>query len=306
MKPKITVLGSSNTDIVLRLPRFPNLGETVLGGVFSTAQGGKGANQAVAASRAGAEVQFISRVGNDDFGRKSIDAYRQDRIKLDHVITDPTAATGVAVIFVDSTGENCIGVASGANLKLDREQVQNAKKAIELSSLLLLQLEIPIASAKESIDIAHSAGIPTILNPAPAQTLESRMLESVTIVTPNEIETEILTGIPLQSDENIIQAAQQLRVRGVEIVIITLGPRGVYVASKHVNEFIPSFPAQAVDTTAAGDVFNGALATAIAEKRPLQEAVRFANAAAALSVTKFGAQPSAPMRSNIERLLRSY
>jgi ribokinase len=304
MKPKITVIGSSNIDLILRLPRFPKPGETILSGVFSTAQGGKGANQAVAAARAGGDIHFITRVGNDDLGKNTVLAYRAENLNLEHCIVDNDTSNGVAMIFVNGNGENCIGVASGANNNLDREHIRMGKDAIKSSSLILLQLEIPLDSVKEAVAIAHAANIPIIFNPAPAQKTDDELLKCVSVLTPNESETEILTGISISSDDQIKKAAQNLRRQGISIVIITLGARGVYVASKELNEFIPGFNVRPVDTTAAGDVFNGALAVAIAEKKTLSESIRFANAAAAISVTKLGAQPSAPRRTEIELFLK--
>jgi ribokinase len=306
MKPKITVVGSSNVDLILKIPRLPKPGETVLGGEFSTVQGGKGANQAVAAARAGGDVQFVSRVGIDDLGKNSLAAYAKDNLNLEYCVTDETASNGVALIFVNAKGENSIGVASGANGNLDRKQVRNAAHVIESSALVLVQLETPIESVEEAITIAAVAGVPIILNPAPAQILDDNILKSISILTPNETETEILTGISLTSDEQIRRAAQSLREKGVGIVIVTLGARGVYVSSSDMDEFIPGFTVESVDTTGAGDIFNGALAVAVAEGKPLSEAIRFANAAAALSVTKLGAQPSAHHRNDIEHFLRTH
>ncbi len=300
MKPQITVVGSSNVDLILNLPRFPKPGETVLGGRFLTAQGGKGANQAVAASRAGADIHFVTRTGRDTMGAQALAAYREERMRLDYSVVDDAGPNGVAVIFVDAEGRNCIGVAPGANNCLDRNQVQTARSAIESSRLLLVQLEIPLASVSEAVAIARAAGVPVILNPAPAQPLDDALLETVSVLTPNETEAETLTGIALTSDDRIRDAALFLRGKGVDTVIITLGERGVYVASESLNAFVPGFPVRAIDTTAAGDVFNGALAVALGEEMPLYDAVRFGCAAAAISVTTPGAQPSAPFRADIE------
>ncbi len=306
MKPKITVVGSSNVDLILKIPRLPKPGETVLEGEFSTAQGGKGANQAVAAARAGGDVHFISRVGIDDLGKNSLTAYKKDNLNLDYCVTDDAASNGVALIFVNAKGENSIGVASGANGNLDRKQVRKAAHVIESSALVLMQLETPIESVEEAITIAAAAGVPIILNPAPARVLDDNILRSVSILTPNETETEILTGISLTSDEHIRRAAQSLLEKGVGTVIITLGAKGVYAANNDTNAFIPGFTVTPVDTTGAGDIFNGALAVSVAEGKSLSEAIRFANAAAALSVTKLGAQPSAHHRDDIEHFLRTH
>lgn len=306
MKPLITVIGSSNVDLIVKLPRFPKPGETVLGGQFYKAQGGKGANQSVAAARAGANICFISRVGNDDFGKSTLLSYSNEGITLDHVSVDTNIPTGVAVIYVDAQGENTIGLAEGANAALIPEHVRRAASAITSSKLLLLQLEIPFETVKESISLAQKANVPVILNPAPAQPIDSDVLKNVSILTPNETETEILTGISLTSDDAIKHAAQLLRSKGVHTVIITLGARGVYVATEGESLFVPGFQVTAVDTTAAGDVFNGTLAVAIAEGKKLIDAIRFASAAAALSVTKLGAQTSAPQRKEIDEFLLSH
>jgi ribokinase len=303
MKPCIAVVGSSNVDLTMQLPRFPRPGETMLGGTFTTAQGGKGANQAVAAARAGADVHFITRVGNDEFGTRTLSAYKAENMHLEYSIVDDRAANGVAVIFVNDLGENCIGVAPGANTNVDRDQVRKAAPVLQSAALLLLQLEIPLETVREAAAIASAAGVPVILNPAPAQFLDDAFLRSITILTPNETETERLTGIALTSDEKIRDAADVLRRKGVQAVIITLGARGVYAAGHTVSEFIPGFTVPVRDTTGAGDIFNGALAVALAEQKPMATAVRFANAAAALSVTKAGAQPSAPSRNEIDSFL---
>jgi len=306
MKPLITVIGSSNVDLIVKLPRFPKPGETIQGDQFYKAQGGKGANQAIAAARAGANVCFISRVGNDDFGKSTLLSYSNDGIIIDHVSVDTEISTGVALIYVDAQGENTIGLAAGANTTLTSEHVRGATSTIASSKIILLQLEIPFETVKESITLAQKANVPVILNPAPAQPIDSEILKNVSILTPNESETEILTGISLASDDAIEHAARLLRSKGVQTVIITLGARGVYLANKNESLFIPGFQVQAVDTTAAGDVFNGTLAVAIAEGKNLIEAIRFANAAAALSVTKIGAQTSAPYRKEIDEFLSSH
>jgi ribokinase len=305
MKPLMTVVGSSNVDLILQLPRFPKPGETVLGGQFFKVQGGKGANQAVAAARAGANVCFISRVGNDDLGKTTIQSYSKDDINVENVSVDTHAPTGVAVIYVDAHGENTIGLAAGANATLTPEHIRHALSVIASSKILLVQLEIPLDSVYESILLAQKSNVPVILNPAPAQPIDSDILKKVSIITPNETEAEILTGIPLTTDDAIKQAAQQLHSMGIKIVIITLGARGVYVATEENRSFVPGFKVTAVDTTAAGDVFNGTLAVAIAEGKMLTDAIRFANAAAALSVTKLGAQTSAPQRNEIDEFILS-
>jgi ribokinase len=303
MKPKITVVGSSNTDLIVKVPRLPKSGETVLGGRFSTAPGGKGANQAVAAARAGGEVTFIAKVGRDVFGRDALQGYVRDGIRAEHISKDPGAPSGIALILVDDEGENSIAVASGANAELSTADIALAKEAIVSASVLLLQLEIPITTVEAAASLAAEVGVRIILNPAPACPLDEKFLKTVSIITPNETEVELLTGVKISDGASLTKAAEKLLRRGVETVIITLGARGAFLADNSEEHFLPSFSVKAIDTTAAGDVFNGVLAVAVAEGLGLPEAVRLANAAAAISVTKLGAQPSAPLRSEIEAFL---
>lgn len=303
MGNKITVVGSSNTDMIIKLPRIPKPGETIIGGKFSTAAGGKGANQAVAAARAGGEVTFIARVGVDMFGERAIEGFVKDRIGVRHVRQDAGAPSGVAFICVDDKGENSIAVASGANENLSPADVRAARDAIVRADVLLMQLETPLHTIAEAAALAHDAGVQLILNPAPAQPLDDELLRRVSIIAPNESEAEILTGIAVENEASARKAARLLAQKGIEIVLITLGPRGVFAHGSGMDEMVPGFEVEAVDTTAAGDVFNGALAVALAEGKPLKEAVLFANAAAALSVTKLGAQPSAPDRKEIQNFL---
>lgn len=305
MAGKIVVAGSSNTDMILQMDHIPRPGETILGGQFSMAAGGKGANQAVAAARAGGQVTFLARVGADMFGRQAVEGFRRDGIDVRYVLEDKQAPSGVALIFVAANGENSIGVASGANLCLSPSDVQQAASVIEEASALVMQLETPLETVRAAAQIAAAKQVPVILNPAPAQPLDDALLALVTVLTPNESEAELLTGVPVTDVAAAARAAEVLRGRGVAQVIVTLGARGAWVSSAAFQGLVPAFPVQPVDTTAAGDVFNGALAVALSEQRPLEQAVRFACAAAALSVMKLGAQPSAPQRSEIESLLAS-
>jgi ribokinase len=304
MGNKVVVVGSSNTDMIIQLDRLPRAGETVLGGRFSTAAGGKGANQAVAAARAGGEVTFVARVGDDVFGRMAVEGFRADGIDVRHVLEDPDAPSGVALIFVDQKGENSIAVASGANARLSPADVLSATDAIGTADVLVTQLETPLETVRAAVELAASHGVRVILNPAPAQTLDEKLLRHVSVLTPNENEAAFLTGAEVASVSDAEAAARRLAASGVARVIVTLGWRGAFVFGAGRGELVAGYPVEAVDTTAAGDVFNGALAVALAEGRDVIGAVRFANAAAALSVTKLGAQPSAPARSEIEALLR--
>jgi ribokinase len=303
MAGRIVVVGSSNTDMILQMEHIPRPGETILGGRFSMAAGGKGANQAVAAARAGGSVIFLARVGDDMFGQQALEGFQRDGINTQFVIRDPGAPSGVALIFVAEDGENSIGVASGANAQLSPADVDAAKSCIESADILVMQLETPLEAVQRAAEVAATARVPVILNPAPAQPLGDDLLQRISILTPNESEAELLTGIPVTDFQSASTAADVLRAKGVDTVIVTMGSQGALVAGAQFTGAIPAFAVKPVDTTAAGDVFNGALAVALSEEMPLADAVRLASAAAALSVTKLGAQPSAPARREIEQLL---
>jgi len=302
-KPHILVVGSSNTDMVIRLDRIPLPGETILGGDFITAAGGKGANQAVAAARAGGDITLVARVGQDMFGEKAVAGFAADGINVDYISRDLTAPSGVALIFVARDGQNSIAVAGGANSRLSPADVQEAARAIAGAKMVLMQLETPVVSVEAAARIAAKAGVPVILNPAPAQTLSRELLSMISILTPNQTEAELLTGIAVTDEESAVRAARKLRESGVKTVVITLGSRGALVVTDTILQHVPGFSVEPVDTTGAGDVFNGALAVALGEGKSMLEAVRFANAAAAISVTRLGAQPSAPGREEIESFL---
>jgi ribokinase len=299
MKPKIVVVGSSNTDMIVKLSHLPRPGETVINGSFAMAAGGKGANQAVAAARAGGDVTLLTKVGNDLFGSHALEAFRSDGINVEHVGIDASRPSGVALIFVDEQGENSIGGASGANGEFHPSDLSQALDIITSADILLVQLEIPIATVEAAIRCAAQAGVQVILNPAPARKLDTDVLQYVSVLTPNQAEAEMLSDTTIVGDESLETATKVLLSKGVGAVAITLGARGALLADHEMFEIIPSFSVQSVDTTAAGDVFNGALAVSIGEGSDLREAVRFANAAAALSVQKLGAQPSAPRRTEI-------
>ena len=263
------------------------------------AAGGKGANQAVAAARAGGDVHFICRVGADMFGQKAVEGFVQDGIHVEYVKRDEEASSGVALIFVGEDGENSIAVAPEANARLSVEDVRDAEGLIASASIVVVQLEIPLDTVRALVATAETAGARVILNPAPAQKLDEDLLKQVSILTPNESDAELLTGIKIEDPQGIQRAASALVSMGIDTVLITCGARGTYCKNHDFEGMIPAFPVDAVDTTAAGDVFNGALATALSEEKGLEEAVTFANAAAALSVTVLGAQPSAPGREEI-------
>jgi ribokinase len=303
---RVLVVGSANTDMVLRVPRIPRPGETVLGGAFAMAGGGKGANQAVAAARAGSRVTFVARVGDDVFGERALAAFASEGVETRFVLRTAGAASGVALINVDERGENSISVASGANERLAVADVEAAAEAFAAADVVLLQLESPLATVAAAVRKAGERGTTVILNPAPARPLDQRLLAGVSVLTPNETEAEILSGTPVRDDDGVRDAAARLRARGPQTVVVTLGDRGVYAMAPGSEGFLPAFRVEAVDTTAAGDVFNGVLAVALAERRPLSEALRFAQAAAAVSVTRPGAQPSAPTRAEIESFLEGH
>jgi ribokinase len=301
----IVVVGSSNTDMIIKLDHIPRPGETILGGQFVTAAGGKGANQAVGAARAGGKVTFVARVGSDMLGEQAVAGFVEDGIDVDYVFRDKTSPSGVALIFVAKDGENSIAVASGANGKLSPADVKKAKRALAGASVLVLQLETPLETVCAAAELAAKAGVRVILNPAPAQPLPDELLRKVSILTPNESEAELLTGVRVTDKASAAEAAQKLLARGVGMVVVTLGAKGALLACSSGQQLIPSFKVKAVDTTAAGDVFNGALAVALAEGKAMPDAVRFASAAAAISVTRMGAQPSAPKRREIEKFLKA-
>jgi ribokinase len=301
----VLVIGSANTDMIIQVDRIPKSGETILGGEFTSTAGGKGANQAVAAARAGGAITFIARVGQDIFGAQAIAGYLSDGINTDHVIRDRTSPSGVALIFVGKGGQNSIAVASGANGKLSPDDIRKAKRAFSNVGVVLLQLETPLNTVKEAVALAVLSGARVILNPAPAQSLSGKLLKHIFLLTPNESEAELLTGVPVENEVGAAKASEKLLARGVQNVIVTLGARGAYVAGKSVRQLIPGYKVKAVDATGAGDVFNGSLAVALAEGRSLLEAARFATAAAAISVTRVGAQASAPQRAEIDAALAS-
>jgi ribokinase len=304
-KNSVLVVGSSNTDMIIKVQRIPKPGETILGGEFASAAGGKGANQAVGAARAGGAVTFIARVGQDMFGDKAVAGFVADGINVDHIVRDRTSPSGVALIFVGANGENSIAVASGANANLTPADLRKAKSAFRQSSVVVLQLETPLKTVEAAVELAAAAGARVILNPAPSQRLRHELLARLYLLTPNESEAELLTGVAVNDDAAVARAAEALLARGVQNVIITLGARGAFVAGKEAQGFVNGYKVKPVDTTGAGDVFNGALAVALAEGKSLLDAVRFGSAAAALSVTRLGAQTSAPVRKEIERLLSS-
>ena len=286
--------------MVIKTTKLPAPGETILGGTFFMNPGGKGANQAVAAARLGGKVTFIAKTGDDIFGKQAKQLFESENVNTDYMFTDTENPSGVALITVDSMAENCIVVAPGANSNLQKSDIDQAKDEILRSEIILMQLEIPLEIVIYAAEMGNSAGKKVILNPAPARDLPDELLKKLYLITPNETEAELLTGIKVIDLISAEKAAKILINKGVNIVIITLGSKGAFLYSNDGFKIIAAPKVEAVDTTAAGDVFNGALAVAISEGFALEKAVEFANKAAAISVTKLGAQSSAPYWKEIK------
>jgi ribokinase len=303
MKLPVVVIGSANTDLVVRVPDLPHPGETVTGGRFEIVAGGKGANQAVAAARAGANVTFIGNIGRDDFGEDGLRCLRRENINTRHVARSIRTPSGVALIMVDQRGENLIGVARGANAELLPRHVEAALPAIRAARCLVVQLEIPLATVRRAIHLANHYNVPVLLNPAPAQRLPMTMLRQTTWLTPNETELATLVGAPARNKSEVETAARKLRMRGVENILVTCGARGVCWCNEAGTSWFAAPKVRAIDAVGAGDCFSGAFAAAVAEGRSLERAIRFAVAAAAISVTRVGAQSSMPGRAEILRAL---
>lgn len=295
----IVVIGSSNTDMVIKCAHLPAPGETILGGNFFMNAGGKGANQAVAAARLHGNVTFIAKVGNDVFGAQAIELFNKENIKTEYIFIDDKNPSGIALITVDDKGENCIAVAQGANGNLAVDDIKNAEQALHNADIILVQLETPLKTIEYIANYAKKHHKKFILNPAPACTLSNELLSKVSIITPNEKEAEMLTGIKISNVEDAKHAAVNLALKGIETVIITLGEEGALLYENNQFSLIATNTVKAVDTTAAGDVFNGALAVALSEQMNMEDAVRFANIAASISVTRLGAQASAPYRDEL-------
>lgn len=300
---RIVVIGSGNTDLVIRVDALPRPGETVLGGSFSQVGGGKGANQAVAAARAGGQVSFVAMLGDDDLGEAALAAYRSEGIDTGHVGRAPGTPSGVALIMVDAAGENAIAVASGANERLAAVDIDRAADVIATADVVLVQLEIPLETVRHAVGIAATGRGRVILNPAPARPLDPDLLAMVDLITPNETECQQLTGIAVHDVSSAERAAARLLDLGPRSAVITLGGQGCLVADATILCHLAAHPVTPLDTVAAGDVFNGALAVGLAEGRDLTAAAAFATAAAAIAVTRPGAQGSAPVRAEIDRLL---
>lgn len=303
-KGKITVMGSFVVDLMARAPHLPVKGETVKGTTFKMGPGGKGSNQGVAAQRAGAEVTMITKIGRDDFAEIALRSFKNEKMDTDFIFQDENYSTGAALIMVDeNTSENEILVTLGACNHITGEDIEIVRKNIENSKVFLTQLETNIDAVEEAINIAHQKGVQVILNPAPIQPIPDELLKKVDILTPNEVEAGILVGFEIKTLEDAKKAAKVLMGRGVNNVIITLGSKGSLVVTKHEERFIESLKVDAVDTTGAGDAYNGGFATALAEGKDIFDAAKFANVVGALSVTKIGTAPAMPYREEIDKIL---
>ena len=296
---KIVVIGSTNMDMVVKAAHLPAPGETILGGQFFMNSGGKGANQAVAVARLGGNISFITKIGDDIFGKQSAELFDKEGIDTSHILIDDIAPSGVALINVDAEGENSIVVASGANAKLSPGDVGSALEELGEVDIILIQLETPIETVNFAANYARQKGILLILNPAPASTLPAGLIKNIGIITPNEKEAEMLTGIKVEDADSAAKAANVLHNQGVDKVIITLGSKGAFVSADGATALIPSIKVEAVDTTAAGDTFNGALAVALSEGQDIIDAIKFACQASSISVTRLGAQSSIPYRNEL-------
>ncbi|MCW8333293.1 ribokinase [Vibrio sp. SCSIO 43135] len=300
---QLVVLGSVNADHVLQVPSFPRPGETLHGRNYQVIPGGKGANQAVAAARLNADTGFIACVGDDAFGINIREAFKLDGINIAGVKMQPNCPTGIAMIQVSDSGENSICISAEANAKLNADAIEPDLERIRQANYLLMQLETPLDGIEKAALVAKENRTNVILNPAPARELPDNLLKCVDVITPNETEAEVLTGITVNDDESAQEAANALHRKGIEIVLITLGAKGVWLSQNGRGELIAGFKVEATDTTAAGDTFNGALVTGLLEDMPLESAIKFAHAAAAISVTRFGAQTSIPTRAEVDEFL---
>ncbi|MCM8786216.1 MAG: ribokinase [Candidatus Omnitrophica bacterium] len=302
--PVITVVGSSNVDLVVKTSHYPSSGETVIGDKFFICPGGKGANQAVVVSRLGAKVNFISCIGDDFFGDIILNNLKKEKIETKTIIRKSKVSSGIALIIVDKKGENSIVVSPGANYRLNKKDIEKNKKYILSADVIVLQLEIPMSTVQYTIKIAKEKNIPVILNPAPARKIPDGLLKKIDILTPNQNELKRLTGKNLESIESVKKASYKLIDKGIKAIIVTLGEKGALLVTKDLFELVPSIKVKVIDTTGAGDAFTGGLSFALAKGIDLKKAVYFANIVAALSVRKIGAQ-SSPTISKVKKFLKN-
>ena len=302
---QVTVVGSFMYDLVATVPRRPKTGETLVGNTFGMFLGGKGANQAIAASRAGATVTMIGRLGNDLFGNQFLEKFSKEGINTDFVIQDDENGTGVGMPLIDASGNNSIVIIPQANMALTVDNINKAESIIAEADVLIMQCEVPMEANQRAAEIAKQNDTLVILNPAPAQLIPDQILKLVDIITPNETETETLTGLHTKTENDVLVAGKNLLSKGVETVILTLGDRGSLLLNEDGEKMIPAFDVTVVDTTAAGDSFSGTLAASLADGISIITSIKIANAAGALAVTKLGAEPSLPQRHAIDDLLQS-
>ncbi|MCH4886573.1 ribokinase [Acidaminobacter sp. JC074] len=298
----ILVVGSYVTDLVVTTEKMPYPGETVLGNTFSVYPGGKGANQAVAASRLGAKVSMSGKVGDDANGKMMIDTMKEEHVDISHTYIEKNMTTGVGSITIDSSGQNRIVVVPGANMTYQKEELEHLDTQLRDVDMVMCQLEIPYETVMAVADKCYDNQVPFLLNPAPASVLNDRLLSRVDFLTPNETEIEILTGRTCKTTQDVVDASKELICKGVKNVIVTLGSKGALIVNKDMVKVIKGYPVEAIDTVAAGDCFNGAFAAATTKGLSIEEAVRYANGAAALSVTKNGAIPSLPNSEDVKAL----
>ncbi len=300
----VVVLGSINMDLTTYVPRLPAPGETLFGSSFITVPGGKGFNQAVAAGRLGAPTQFIGRIGDDAFGKGVLELVADEPVDISGILVDPDSGTGLAVISVDEAAENAIIVVSGANMAHDTQEVARTREALQTANVLLLQLESPLETSLAAAKAARELGATVIFDPAPAKPLPPEAYQLASVMTPNELETEVLVGFRPTNQAEAAKAADILLERGVETAVIKLGAQGVYYQSATESGFVKPFTVKSIDTVAAGDAFNGGLAVALSEGKPLAAAIRWGAAAGALATTKPGASSAMPTRTELEALLQ--
>lgn len=305
-KANISVVGSYAAGLTMKTKRFPSCGETLLGSDFTYMHGGKGSNQAIACARAGAAVSFIACIGNDMYGHNAIELYQKEGISTDNLLISSVSATGVGFILVNENGDNEIVIDLAANNELSTKHIKNCEQAIAASDVLLMQLEIPLDPVSEALNLARKHEVTTILNPAPYQPLTPEILSRCSLVTPNETEAKLILGLDAEADIEIRQLGHGLLQKGVGASVITLGEKGCLITTPDKCEHIPAFSVPVVDTTGAGDTFTASLGVALAEKATLAEAVRFASAASALSVTKYGVIDSLPLRSETNHFLQTH
>jgi len=305
MSSKVLVIGSTNVDFLIRSEKIPSMGETVTGGVFMQNFGGKGANQAVGAARAGGDVTFITCLGQDLYAEELLRSFKNDGIDTKFVFKDKASATGSALILLDKEGNNCISVAPGSNYKLMPHHIDRALDVFLEAGMIIVQMELSLETTYYIFELAKKYVKKVLFNLAPAMPFNKDVLKQVYAFVVNEVEASMVTGLRVETDEEIQRAAGDLLAMGPKVVVITLGSNGSFIASSEYSQYVPSFRVKAVDTTAAGDVYCGSLAVALVEGKTLTEAVRFAGAAAAISVTRLGAQPSAPSRKEIDDFIVS-